>query len=54
MPNLCEAMEESAMEVETPGVAGSITLDEKRNPTKPAVVLEVAGGKLKYVATIAP
>src|SRR5437870_5156023 len=24
MPNLCEAMEESAMEVETPGVAGSI------------------------------
>ena len=37
-----------------PGVTGSITLDEKRNATKPAVVLEVGKGKTKYVATIAP
>jgi branched-chain amino acid transport system substrate-binding protein len=37
-----------------PGVAGTITLDDKRNATKPAVVLEVAGGKLKYVATVSP
>ena len=37
-----------------PGVTGTITLDEKRNATKPAVVLEVGEGKTKYVATIAP
>jgi len=36
------------------GVTGSITLDEKRNATKPAVVLEVSKGKTKYVDTIAP
>jgi len=36
------------------GVTGTITLDEKRNATKPAVVLEVGKGKTKYVATIAP
>jgi len=37
-----------------PGVAGTITLDENRNPVKPAVVLEVGSGKNKYVATISP
>jgi len=37
-----------------PGVTGTITLDDKRNATKPAVVLEVGKGKTKYVATIAP
>jgi branched-chain amino acid transport system substrate-binding protein len=37
-----------------PGVAGTISLDEKRNATKPAVVLEVSGGKLKFVTSIAP
>jgi branched-chain amino acid transport system substrate-binding protein len=37
-----------------PGVAGTISLDDKRNATKPAVVLEVTGGKLKYVATVSP
>jgi branched-chain amino acid transport system substrate-binding protein len=37
-----------------PGVAGTITLDEKRNPVKPAVVLKVEGGKFKYVDTVAP
>ncbi len=36
-----------------PGVAGTITLDEKRNPVKPAVVLKVEGGKFKYVSTVA-
>ncbi|HEY1419017.1 MAG TPA: ABC transporter substrate-binding protein [Myxococcaceae bacterium] len=36
------------------GVTGSITLDEKRNATKPAVVLEVGKGQTKYVDTIAP
>jgi branched-chain amino acid transport system substrate-binding protein len=37
-----------------PGVTGTITLDEKRNATKPAVVLEVGTGKTKYVASISP
>jgi branched-chain amino acid transport system substrate-binding protein len=37
-----------------PGVAGTITLDEKRNPVKPAVVLTIEGGKFKYKATVAP
>jgi len=37
-----------------PGVTGMINLDDKRNATKPAVVLEVGKGKTKYVATIAP
>lgn len=37
-----------------PGVAGTITLDEHRNPVKPAVVLKVEGGKFKYVSTVAP
>jgi branched-chain amino acid transport system substrate-binding protein len=37
-----------------PGVAGTITLDDKRNPVKPAVVLKVEGGKFKYVDTISP
>jgi branched-chain amino acid transport system substrate-binding protein len=36
------------------GVAGTITLDEKRNPVKPAVVLKVEKGAFKYVATVAP
>jgi branched-chain amino acid transport system substrate-binding protein len=35
-------------------VTGSITLDEKRNATKSAVVLQVGKGKTKYVDTIAP
>lgn len=37
-----------------PGVAGTITLDEHRNPVKPAVVLKVEDGKFKYVDTVAP
>jgi branched-chain amino acid transport system substrate-binding protein len=37
-----------------PGVTGKITLDEHRNPTKPAVMLQVKDGKFAYVETIAP
>ncbi len=37
-----------------PGVAGTITLDEKRNPVKPAVVLTIQDGKFKYKATVSP
>jgi len=37
-----------------PGVTGKITLDEHRNPNKPAVMLQVKNGKFVYVETIAP
>ncbi len=37
-----------------PGVTGVITLDEDHNAVKPAVVLEVKGGKAVYVATVSP
>ena len=36
------------------GVTGTITLDSFRNPTKPAVVLQVKDGKFVFVETIAP
>jgi len=37
-----------------PGVAGTITLDDKRNAIKPAVVVQVGDTTSKYVATITP
>ena len=37
-----------------PGVTGVITLDQDLNAVKPAVVLEVKGGKAVYVATVKP
>ncbi|MFB1480218.1 ABC transporter substrate-binding protein [Corallococcus sp. RDP092CA] len=37
-----------------PGVAGNITLDDKRNAVKSAVVLKVEDGKSTYVTTISP
>lgn len=36
------------------GVAGRITLDDKRNPVKPAIVLQIAEGKFKYLTTVNP
>ena len=36
------------------GVTGVTTLDENRNAVKPAVVLQISGGKLAYVETINP
>ena len=36
------------------GVTGRITLDEHRNPNKPAVMLQVKDGKFSYVETVAP
>ncbi|MBI4357281.1 MAG: ABC transporter substrate-binding protein [Gammaproteobacteria bacterium] len=36
------------------GVTGVITMDENRNPTKSAVVVQVAGTTNKYVTTIQP
>jgi branched-chain amino acid transport system substrate-binding protein len=37
-----------------PGVTGNITMDENRNASKPAVILEIKNGEFKYVETIAP
>ena len=37
-----------------PGVTGTITLDENRNATKAAMVLEIKGGKKVYNSTINP
>jgi branched-chain amino acid transport system substrate-binding protein len=37
-----------------PGVTGKITLDDHRNPNKPAVMLQVKNGKFAYVETVAP
>jgi branched-chain amino acid transport system substrate-binding protein len=36
------------------GVTGTTTLDENRNAVKPAVVLQISGGKLQYLETINP
>ena len=36
------------------GVTGKITIDEKRNAVKPAVVLKCVDGKFQYVETITP
>jgi branched-chain amino acid transport system substrate-binding protein len=36
------------------GITGKISLDEKRNANKPAVVLTIQDGKFKYVETVAP
>jgi branched-chain amino acid transport system substrate-binding protein len=35
-------------------VTGVISLDEKHNAVKPAVILKIEGGDRKYVATVAP
>ena len=37
-----------------PGVAGTISINEKRDAVKPAVVLQIKGGKFVYVATVKP
>jgi branched-chain amino acid transport system substrate-binding protein len=36
------------------GITGSITLDDKRNATKPAVILTIAKGGFQFVETVAP
>ena len=37
-----------------PGVTGAITMDQNRNPIKPAVILRLKDGKIEYVETIQP
>ena len=36
------------------GITGKITMDENRNPVKPAVVLKVQDGALQFVETVSP
>lgn len=36
------------------GVTGNITLDDKRNATKPAVILQVKDGKARFIASVGP
>lgn len=36
------------------GVTGNISLDAERNAVKPAVVLQIKDGKVRYVETVAP
>ncbi len=36
------------------GVTGKITINEKRDATKSAVILKVEGGKFKYLETVEP
>jgi branched-chain amino acid transport system substrate-binding protein len=37
-----------------PGAAGNLTLDENRDAVKPAVVLQVEQGRLKYITSMSP
>jgi branched-chain amino acid transport system substrate-binding protein len=37
-----------------PGITGKITIDEKRNASKPAVILTIKDGKFRYVETVTP
>jgi branched-chain amino acid transport system substrate-binding protein len=37
-----------------PGISGTITLDEHRNPVKPATVLQVKDGKLTFAEAVQP
>ncbi len=36
------------------GITGNITLDDKRNASKPAVILAIGGGGFKFEQTVAP
>jgi branched-chain amino acid transport system substrate-binding protein len=45
-----DAME--ALQVEA--VSGDITIDADHNPVKAAVILQVTGGEIQYVDTVAP
>ncbi len=46
--------DEIAKTKDFPGVAGTISMNEKRDAVKPAVVLKVEDGKFKYVTTVKP
>ncbi|MFT3840568.1 MAG: ABC transporter substrate-binding protein [Myxococcaceae bacterium] len=46
--------DEIAKTKDFPGVAGTITMNEKRDAVKPAVVLTIKDGKFAYVSTVKP
>jgi branched-chain amino acid transport system substrate-binding protein len=46
--------DELAKTKDHPGIAGTISLDDKRNAVKPAVILQVKDGKSVYVTTVNP
>jgi branched-chain amino acid transport system substrate-binding protein len=50
-PSLREAI---AQTKDFPGVAGSITMNDKRDAVKPAVVLQIKDGKFAYETTVKP
>lgn len=50
-PSIREAL---AQTKDFPGVTGTITIDENRNASKPAVILQIKGREFKYVTTIEP
>jgi branched-chain amino acid transport system substrate-binding protein len=43
-----------AKTVDFPAITGKITLDEKRNANKAAVILSIQNGQVKYVETVQP
>jgi branched-chain amino acid transport system substrate-binding protein len=52
--NATKLREAIATTKDFPGVTGKITINPQRNADKPAVILEIKGGKFKYVETVAP
>ncbi len=50
-PSLRDAI---AQTKDFPGVAGTITMNEKRDAVKPAVVLTIQDGKFRYKSTVKP
>lgn len=50
-PSVREAL---AQIKEFQGVTGKITIDDKRNAVKPAVILSIKDGKFQFVASVAP
>lgn len=47
-------VKDSMASIKWEGVSGTITFDEKHNPVKPAVILQVKDGQIKYVTTVNP
>ncbi len=43
-----------ASTMDFPGITGKITLDEHRNPTKPAVMLQIKNGKFSFMESVSP
>jgi branched-chain amino acid transport system substrate-binding protein len=49
-----DALKEAIRTGAVPGVSGTITFDEKRNPIKSAVILKINNGKQVFVERVAP